>query len=128
MAFDPKRLRNWFALSAVAIVLVVSGFYLYARWRIHHAIQHVAEKLHVDIQQSTEGFTLSKSEGGRTLFSIHAKRAEQFKQGGRAVLHEVNKPLVIEELELDPQSSPIPARTCRFASGSRVLDLAKPQG
>src|SRR5437764_1544471 len=90
MPFDPKRLRNWFAISAVAILLVVSGFYLYARWRIHHAIQHVAEKLHVNIQQSTEGFTLSKSEGGRTLFSVHAKRAEQFKQGGRAVLHEVN--------------------------------------
>src|SRR5437763_16250081 len=90
MRFDPKRLRNWFALSAVAIVLVVSGFYLYARWRIHHAIQHVAEKLHVDIQQSTEGFTLSKSEGGRTLSSTHPRRPEQFKQGGGAVLQEGN--------------------------------------
>src|SRR5947209_13730980 len=90
MAFDPKRLRSWFAASAVFIVLVVAGFYFYARWRVHHAIQHAAQKLHVEIQQSTEGFTLSKSEAGRTLFSIHAKRAEQFKQGGRAMLHEVN--------------------------------------
>jgi lipopolysaccharide export system protein LptA len=72
------------------LILVVAGFYFYARWRVHHAIQHAAQKLHVDIQQSTEGFTLSKSEGGRTLFSIHARRAEQFKQAGRAVLHEVN--------------------------------------
>src|SRR3954462_784964 len=90
MRSDPKRLRTWFAASAVLILLVVAGFYLYARWRVHHAIQHAAQKLHVNIQQSTEGFTLSKSEGGRTLFSIHAKRAEQFKQGGRAMLHEVN--------------------------------------
>src|SRR3954462_2399654 len=90
MRSDPKRLRTWFAASAVFIVLVVAGFYFYARLRVHHAIQHAAEKLHVNIQQSTEGFTLSKSEGGRTLFSIHAKRAEQFKQAGRAVLHEVN--------------------------------------
>src|SRR3954447_25589510 len=90
MRFDPKRLRSWFAASAVIILLIVAGFYLYARWRVHHAIQHAAQKLHVNIQQSTEGFTLSKSEGGRTLFSIHAKRAEQFKQAGRAVLHEVN--------------------------------------
>src|SRR5882762_4686580 len=86
MRFDAKRLRNWFALSALAIVLVVAGFYLYARWRVKHA----SEKLHVDIKQSTEGFTLSKSEGGRTLFSIHAKRAEQYKDAGRAVLHDVN--------------------------------------
>jgi len=90
MRFDPKRLRSWFATAAVFTLLVVAGFYFYARWRVHHAIQHAAQKLHVDIQQSTEGFTLSKSEGGRTLFSIHAKRAEQFKQAGRAVLHEVN--------------------------------------
>ena len=90
MRFDPKRLRTWFATAAVFILLVVAGFYFYARWRVHHAVQRAAQKLHVDIQQSTEGFTLSKSEGGRTLFSIHAKRAEQFKQAGRAVLHEVN--------------------------------------
>jgi len=90
MRFDAKRLRNWFALSALAIVLVVAGFYLYARWRVKHAVKIASEKLHVDIKQSTEGFTLSKSEGGRTLFSIHAKRAEQYKDAGRAVLHDVN--------------------------------------
>src|SRR5689334_24259978 len=90
MQFDAKRLRSWFALSALAIVLVVAGFYLYARWRVQHAVKIASQKLQVDIQQSTEGFTLSKSEGGRTLFSIHAKKAEQFKEGGRAVLHEVN--------------------------------------
>src|SRR4051812_35346283 len=90
MRSDPKRLRTWFAASAVFIVLVVAGFYFYARWRVHHAIQHAAQKLQIDIKQSTEGFTLSKSEGGRTLFSIHAKRAEQYKDAGRAVLHEVN--------------------------------------
>src|SRR3954462_4331805 len=90
MRLDAKRLRSWFAASAVLILLVVAGFYLYARWRVHHAVQRAAEKLHVEIKQSTEGFTLSKSEGGRTLFSIHAKRAEQYKEAGRAVLHEVN--------------------------------------
>jgi len=90
MHFDAKRLRSWFAIAAVAILLVVAGFYLYARWRVQHAVKIASQKLHVDIQQSTEGFTLSKSEGGRTLFSVHAKRAEQFKDAGRVVLHEVN--------------------------------------
>src|SRR5436305_14930929 len=90
MRFDPKRLRTWFAFGAVAILVVVSGFYLDARIRFHCAIRHTAEKLHVDIQQSTEGFTLSKSEGGRTLYSIHAKRAEPYKDTGRSGLHEVN--------------------------------------
>ncbi|MFL6300915.1 MAG: LPS export ABC transporter periplasmic protein LptC [Terriglobales bacterium] len=90
MAFDAKRLRKWFAYSAVALLLIVGGFYFYARVRLHYAIRHTAERLQIDIQQSTEGFTLSKSEAGRTLYSIHARRAEQYKDTGRSVLHDVN--------------------------------------
>src|SRR5437868_2013773 len=90
MPFDPKRLRTWFAFSAVALLVIVGCFYAYARIRLHYAVRHTAEKLHVIIQQSTEGFTLSKTEAGRTLYSIHARRAEQYKESGRSVLHEVN--------------------------------------
>src|SRR5437588_5936382 len=90
MRFNPKRLRSWFGYSALALLVIVGCFYAYARIRLHYAVRHTAEKLHVNIQQSTEGFTLSKSEAGRTLYSIHARRAEQYKQGGRSVLHEVN--------------------------------------
>lgn len=120
MPFDPKRLRTWFAYGAVGILVIVGAFYLYARIRLHYAVRHTAEKLHVDIQQSTEGFTLSKSEGGRTLYSIHARRAEQYKDTGRSVLHEVN--IVIygdnssrfdqiygSEFAYDPHSSDITA-------------------
>src|SRR5205807_1042413 len=37
-----------------------------------------------------KGFTFSKSQGGHTLFTIHASRAEQFKEGQKAELHDVN--------------------------------------
>ena len=39
MRFDAKRLRSWFAISAIAILLIVAGFYLYARWRVQHAVK-----------------------------------------------------------------------------------------
>ena len=54
------------------------------------ALKKLPGKVGIDIQQTSEGFTLSKSEGGRTLFTIHASKATQFKQGGRAELHDVN--------------------------------------
>jgi lipopolysaccharide export system protein LptA len=79
-------------LGALAILLVaiVAGFYVYARLRVRNAMQRIPEKLGVNIQQSTEGFSLSKSEGGHTLFTVKASKAVQYKQGGRAELRDVN--------------------------------------
>jgi len=75
---------------ALAIVTVVAGFYLYARFKLHGALKNLPGKVGIDIQQTSEGFTLSKSEGGRTLFTIHASKETQFKTGGRYELHDVN--------------------------------------
>ncbi len=87
---DIARLRKWIGFAAIALVVVVAGFYVYARYRVQQVLREVPKKLGVEVQQSTEGFSLSKSEGGRTLFTIRASKAIQFKQGGRAELHEVN--------------------------------------
>jgi lipopolysaccharide export system protein LptA len=75
---------------ALVVVSVVAGFYLYARFQLRLALKNLPAKVGIDIQQTSEGFSLSKSEGGRTLFTIHASKVTQYKEGGRARLHEVN--------------------------------------
>ncbi len=90
MPVNAARLRKWFAIAAIALVALVLGSYLLKRQVERRAIATVSEKLGVDIQQTTQGFTLSKSEGGRTLFTIRAGRAVQYKQGGRATLEDVS--------------------------------------
>jgi len=75
---------------ALAIVSVVAGFYLYARHQQSIALKNLPGKIGINIQQTSEGFTLSKSEGGHTVFTIHASKATQFKEGGHAELHDVN--------------------------------------
>ncbi|MDP9268171.1 MAG: LPS export ABC transporter periplasmic protein LptC [Acidobacteriota bacterium] len=93
MAFDPRRLRKWFAVGAAFIALLVAGFWGYNKiraWTIDQAVKRAGKKLGVDVQQSAQGWTISKSEGGRTLFTIRASNALQYKQGGRAELDEVN--------------------------------------
>jgi lipopolysaccharide export system protein LptA len=90
MSLSIPHLRIWFAVTALAAVTVVAGFYLRSQIAMHIALKNLPGKLGLDIQQTSEGFTLSKSENGRTLYSIHASNATQFKQGGRAELHEVN--------------------------------------
>jgi lipopolysaccharide export system protein LptA len=84
-----SRLRRWFAGASIAAILLVAGAYFYARHRIQNALQQVPAKIGLEIKQSATGFTVSKSEQGRTLFTIQASKAVQFKQGGHAELHDV---------------------------------------
>ena len=80
MPLSIPRLRIWFAVLALAAVAVVGGFYMRARMELRHALRDLPGKVGIDIQQTSEGFTMSKSEGGRTLFTIHASKATQFKR------------------------------------------------
>ncbi|HWR15126.1 MAG TPA: LptA/OstA family protein [Terriglobales bacterium] len=92
MSLDTRRLRKWFAIAITALLLVVIGFYArnyIARYMLERTITRKAEKLGIDVQQSTTDFSFSKSEGGRTIFTVRASKAVQVKSG-RAELHEVN--------------------------------------
>jgi lipopolysaccharide export system protein LptA len=84
-----SRLRRWFAAGAIAVTLIVAGVYFYARYHVQNALKQVPEKIGLEIQQTATGFTVSKSEQGRTIFKIEASKAVQFKQGGHAELHDV---------------------------------------
>jgi lipopolysaccharide export system protein LptA len=84
-----SRLRRWFAGAIIAAVLLVTGAYFYARHRVQNALQQVPDKIGLEIKQTATGFTISKSQQGRTLFTIQASKAVQFKQGGHANLHDV---------------------------------------
>ena len=89
MSLEVSRLRRWFAMGAAAVVLMVSGAYFCARYRVTNALKEVPGKIGLDIQQSAQGFTISKSDQGHTLFKVQASKAIQYRQGGHAELHDV---------------------------------------
>jgi lipopolysaccharide export system protein LptA len=84
-----SRLRLWFGISALLMIGVVAGFYVYARYRVQRAVHDLPAKLGANIQQNTQGFTYSQSAGGHTIFSISASNAVRYRQGGKAELHNV---------------------------------------
>ena len=87
-----SRLRRWIALAAALLVVVVAGSYLQRLWRVHGVVQGLPAKLSklgIEVKQTAEGFSVSKSEQGRTLFTARAKLALQLKDGGRVQLHNV---------------------------------------
>jgi lipopolysaccharide export system protein LptA len=134
MGLPVSRLRRWFALGAILMMATVAGMYFYARWRVRTAVHEVPAKIGLDIQQTAEGFSVSKSVEGRTLFTVSASRAVQFKGGGHAELHNVK--IVVygkdssrfdritgDEFEYDPASGNVSAK------GTVLIDLeANPEG
>ena len=127
-------LRRWFAAGLIAVVLLVLGTYFYLRHRVQNALKQVPEKIGLEIKQSATGFTVSKSEQGRTLFKVEASKAVQFKEGGHAELHDVAITLYGRDssrydqiygsdFDYDPQSGNVSAR------GEVQIDLeANPEG
>jgi lipopolysaccharide export system protein LptA len=89
MALQISLLRRWVAVTAAAFILVLVGYYFYARHNVQNALRQVPEKIGIEIQQTAQGFSVSKSEQGRTLFKMEASKAVQFKDGGRTELHNV---------------------------------------
>jgi lipopolysaccharide export system protein LptA len=84
------RLRRWLAVIAVLFTAVVAGMYLYARLRQRSVLLGFPGKISYDIKQTASGFQFSKSESGRTVFTIHAKNVKEFKLNGHAELHDVS--------------------------------------
>ena len=134
MPLAVTRLRRWFAACAILMILIVGGMYFYARWRVSKAVHEIPAKLGLDIQQTAEGFSISKSEQGRTQFTVSASKAVQFKKGGHAELHNVK--IVVygkdssrfdriagDNFEFDPTSGDVTAK------GRVLIDLeANPEG
>ncbi len=134
MPLQISRLRRWFAAGAIALLLLVAAVYFYARHRVQNALQNVPSRIGLEVQQSAQGFSVSRSEKGHTIFKVQASKAVQFKQGGRAELHEVTITLYGSDssrfdqiyganFEYDPQSGDV------MAKGEVQMDLeANPEG
>lgn len=128
------RLRRWLLATAVLFTVVVVGMYFYARMRVRNVLKEVPHKIGYDIKQTAQGFQFSKSDGGRTLFTIQATDLKQFKLNGRAQLHNVSivlygkdssrfDQICGEDFAYDPKSGDI------TANGEVQIDLeANPAG
>ena len=133
MPVSVARLRRWFVVALALVCVVVAGTYLHLRHRVQNVRKQV-QKLGIEVQQSADQFTISKSEQGRTIFKLQASKAVQFKEGGRAELHDVTITLYGrdasrfdqvygEAFDYDPRSGDVSSR------GEVSIDLqSNPQG
>jgi lipopolysaccharide export system protein LptA len=84
------QVRKWLVVGVCVLVAIVTLSYWIARSRVGPTLHNVPKELGFDIQQTSDGFSLSKSEAGRTIYTIRASKAVQFKAGGHADLRNVH--------------------------------------
>jgi len=85
----PIELFRRIALTGVVVmVAVVAVNYGLRRWRAEQARQTVTAPVESDVQQQVEKFTFSRTEQGRTLFTVEAERTTE-RAGKTTVLEDV---------------------------------------
>jgi lipopolysaccharide export system protein LptA len=90
-------MRTLVLAAGMLLLLALAAFLAVARWKAHFNIREIPKRLGADIQQEANGVTYTQSHGGHTLFKIHASKVVQLKQGGRAILHDVQIELYGED-------------------------------
>src|SRR5665213_2107467 len=76
-----ERLRIWLLVGAGLLVLVIASFLGYAHYRAHRFLTELPGKLGIDVTRETNAFTYSQSVGGRTIYTIHAAKAVEHRDG-----------------------------------------------
>ena len=81
MKVSIERLRIWLLVGVGLLVVLIGAFLGYARYRVRHVVADLPQKLGINVTNETDAFTWSQSNGPKTLYTIHAAKAIQHKDG-----------------------------------------------
>src|SRR5215470_14322048 len=88
MDVSVERLRRWLLAGAGLLILVITGFLGIAHYRSHRFLANLPGKLGIDVRQEADSYTYSQTVKGKTVFTVHAAKAIQHKDG-KYTLHDV---------------------------------------
>jgi lipopolysaccharide export system protein LptA len=86
---DAARYARWSASIAGAICLVVLGVYLHRQSR-SGVRENNLQPVPATVQQQSAGFGFSRVIGTRTIFTVHASQATEFKDQNQTLLENVD--------------------------------------
>jgi lipopolysaccharide export system protein LptA len=86
---EAARYARWAAITAGLIALAVAGVYAERAYRRARALRNAPAAVSIAVQQQSSQFSFSKVEQNRTIFTVRASRATQYKDQNRAVLEDV---------------------------------------
>src|ERR1700683_1678688 len=86
---EAARYARWAAAIAIVIAATVAGVFISRSARITRAQRNAPKPIAATIQQESAEFTFSKAEQERTIYTVKASRATQFKDQDASELEDV---------------------------------------
>src|SRR3989442_9617649 len=83
------RYARWAAAAALLLTMTVAGVYARRAWQAAQVKKKAPPVVPPTVQQRSAEFSFSKVEQDRTLFTVRASRATEFKEGSRNLLEDV---------------------------------------
>ncbi|MGA9885301.1 MAG: LPS export ABC transporter periplasmic protein LptC [Candidatus Acidiferrales bacterium] len=129
---EAARYARWSAIAAGLIVLGVAGTYIYRAVLRARARSEMPAAVPASVERQSAQFTFSKVEQDRTLFTIRASQATQYKDHDRALLQDVWITIYGRD---GNQSDNIHTRECSYdpqtggarCEGSVQIDIGAPK-
>jgi lipopolysaccharide export system protein LptA len=92
-----ERLRTLVLVTAGLLIAALVASLAVSKWKSRLNLTEIPKRLGAEIQQEANGVTYTQARGGHTLFKIHAGKVVQLKEGGKALLHDVQIELYGED-------------------------------
>jgi len=86
---EAARYARWAARAAIVLAALVGAVYAYRSWQAAQARKQAPPAVPPTVQQRSAVFSFSKVEQARTLFTVRASHATEFKEGNRSLLEDV---------------------------------------
>lgn len=125
---EAARYARWSALAALVLAGITGAIYLQRQWVAHVEIRKAPPPLAEDKERQSIGLTLSKNEGGRTIFTVQASKSTDFKGQDVSLLEDVK---ITVFGKLGDRHDVIHTQSCNYAkadggiqcSGNVQMDL-----
>ncbi|HTX75221.1 MAG TPA: LptA/OstA family protein [Terracidiphilus sp.] len=89
MHLSIERLRTLVLLAGGLLIVALVVFLELGHLRSRFNLRDVPKRLGLNVEVEENGFTLTRAHGGHTEFKMHASKMVRLKQGGRALLDDV---------------------------------------
>jgi lipopolysaccharide export system protein LptA/lipopolysaccharide export system protein LptC len=107
------RLARWSAAVAILMAASVAGVYLHRRWVERRERASAPPAVPPSVEEHSAGFSFSKVEGVRTIYTVRAANATQFKEGNRNLLEDV---WITSYGQLGDRNDTLRTKSCEYIS------------
>jgi lipopolysaccharide export system protein LptA len=109
------RLARWSAAVAIIMAAAVAGVYLHRAWLERRERASAPPPVPATVEEQSAGFSFSKVEGDRTIYTVRAANATQFKEGNRNLLEDVS---ITSYGQQGDRNDTLRTKSCEYISAS----------